>query len=276
MRVDRLVVSMFVASVTCAVASAQPVAAEEGASPAPVPAVLVGSDGSRTEVPVRTTIVSETVGGVTRWSRTVSVSVPAEALGDSAEGDPLDALLNTGFDPGEVVDQDEVGAPAPGDLLVPTNDPLAPATGVVVPEEAPSDMDDVGGCETDSAGVVQACLRMYFTAYTSGSAYYVRLVSYHHRWRRFDAQVRMYNAFARASVAGGKTDGKYYNNYAEKSFGTPVSDTLYGHKPSWSGMDIDVSRYSHYQASNNEVTIARGTRTWTLLHSNVFQGKPPF
>lgn len=217
-------------------------------------------------------IVSDTVNGVTNWTLTSEVGVPASAL--ASDEDPLDGLLNASFDPGEVVDPDEVAVPPIADL-VPSGDPLAPVVGVEAPQEEISDADSTGGCQSDNAQVVKSCLRMHYTAYTSGSAYYVKVLQYLHRWNRLDGQVRMSKAFARAGVVGQAKSGTFYSKGENKTFGTPVSDSVYSHKPSWAGIDINVGGTGRFQAANNEVTIARGTRTWTLVHATVYRGSSP-
>ena len=254
-----------------AVLSGGPAAAAEQPATFQTAAILVSEDGSRLDLPVSTSILSDTVGGVTRWSIGSSVLVPSSAFG----ADPVDELLNV--DPGDVVSADELAPPPPTSLLPSTSDPLAPVVGIEPPDWGVSDMDDQGGCETHSSGGVQACLRMYYTAHWSGSKYYVKLVSYHHRWRRLDPQFRMHDAFGRAGVNGRPASGGHLYDSTVKQFGTPVSDALYGHKPWWSGVDVDLTGNGYYQGANNEVTISRGTSRWTLLHTNVYRGyKPPF
>ena len=233
-------------------------------------AALIAADGSRIALPVSTSIVSDTVNGVTSWSISSVVDVPAEALG----ADPLDQLLNV--DPGDVVSPDELQAPAPVDLLPTIDDPLAPVVGVELPEGEVSDADSIGGCQSDSTSTMaQSCLRMSYTSYVSNSKQYVKLLQYLHRWNRIDSQVRMYGALGRAGVNGDAAAGRRYHDAAVKKFGTPVSGTVYSHKPYWAGIDISVTGWARYQGANNEITLARGTRTWTLLHDSVYLGADP-
>lgn len=218
-------------------------------------ALLVAADGSVVAVPTTSSITSETVDGVTTFTEIRWAGVST-------------ALL-AGVD-------DELTPPEPTDLVVPLDDPTSPVAGFEPPPGDISD-DELRQCENDPSYGINVCLKMTYTAYNaSGGRRFVRLLAYAHRWIRNDTSISWSNAFGRAGVTGYSPNGKYYSGAVIKQVGVPASnDTAYTHKPSWTGVDIEVSRWKAFQAANSEITLRRHGSTWTFVHSNVYQGSYP-
>jgi hypothetical protein len=233
-------------------------------------AFLYSDDGSSVTLPVTTSIVSETLNGVTTWRETQSVGVPAALLGLDPVGIPADLPVDEIAPPG--APDGLLTPPNPLDLLPPTDDPTAPVTG----NDASVDTTTSAytkSCEPDGSDSVTSCLTMNYSSYTKGSNHrYVKLISYVHQWIRADNTVRWSGALARAAVYGYTPNNGYVGRVEDWKLGSPAGGATYTQRPSWVGVDIDVMGYGHGQGSNNEIKLQRGTRTWTLLHSNVQQG----
>lgn len=124
----------------------------------------------------------------------------------------------------------------------------------------------------DSSRAVLVTIWMYYNQTTVGGNEYTSVDRYSSKWQIYDSSVKLSNAFFRMGCNGdiypGTDNCTWWSQNSTKF--TPSANVVYSASPYWKGRYVQTMG-STYQSGSSNVTLKRGTSTWSLAVC-IYQG----